>query len=102
MRAEQPVGVRSNPAARIVIYGLLGLFAVFYLLPLFVMVVTSFKTLSEIQDGNMLALPMTPTVEPWLAAWGTTCVGLSCQGIKGYFANSLIMVAPAVVISTFL
>jgi glucose/mannose transport system permease protein len=89
-------------AVRLVIYGLLILFAIFYLLPLFVMVTTSFKTLDEIRDGNMLALPVTPTIEPWLAAWGTTCVGLSCNGIKGYFANSLMMVVPAVIISTIL
>jgi glucose/mannose transport system permease protein len=102
MRAEQPVGVHSPLVVRAVIYGLLLLFAVFYLLPLFVMVTTSFKTLDEIRDGNMLALPAAPTIEPWLAAWGTTCIGLSCEGIKGYFANSLMMVAPAVAISTML
>ncbi len=102
MRAEQAVGVRTPIAARLVIYGLLALFAVFYLLPLFVMVTTSFKTLDEIRDGNMLALPSAPTIEPWLAAWGTTCIGLSCQGIKGYFLNSLLMVVPAVIISTML
>jgi glucose/mannose transport system permease protein len=102
MAADLPVGARSNIAARIVIYGLLLLFAIFYLLPLFVMVTTSFKTLTEIQDGNMLALPRAPTIEPWLAAWGTTCVGLTCQGIKGFFGNSLLMVVPAVAISTML
>ncbi len=102
MAADLPVGTRSPIAARIVIYGLLLLFAIFYLLPLFVMVTTSFKTLTEIQDGNMLALPRVPTIEPWLAAWGTTCVGLTCQGIKGFFGNSLLMVVPAVAISTML
>jgi glucose/mannose transport system permease protein len=102
MAADLPVGARPAVAARIVIYGLLLLFAVFYLLPLFVMVTTSFKTLTEIQDGNMLALPRAPTIEPWLAAWGTTCVGLTCQGIKGFFGNSLLMVVPAVAISTML
>jgi glucose/mannose transport system permease protein len=101
MRVET-VGVRTPVAVRLVIYGLLTLFAVVYLLPLFVMLTTSFKTLDEIRDGNMLALPYAPTVEPWLAAWGTTCVGLSCNGIKGYFANSLLMVVPAVAISTML
>ena len=102
MAADLPVGARSSIAARIVVYGLLLLFAIFYLLPLFVMVTTSFKTLTEIQDGNMLALPKAPTIEPWLAAWGTTCVGLTCQGIKGFFGNSLLMVVPAVAISTML
>jgi glucose/mannose transport system permease protein len=102
MAADLPVGTRSPVAVRVVIYGLLLLFAIFYLLPLFVMITTSFKTLTEIQDGNMLALPKAPTIEPWLAAWGTTCVGLTCQGVKGFFGNSLLMVVPAVAISTML
>jgi glucose/mannose transport system permease protein len=102
MRAEQAVGAHSSIMTRLVIYGLLLLFAVFYLLPLFVMLTTSFKTLDEIRDGNMLALPTAPTIEPWLAAWSTTCVGLSCNGIRGFFANSLAMVMPAVLISTVL
>ncbi|MGO7186270.1 carbohydrate ABC transporter permease, partial [Rhizobium brockwellii] len=41
---------------RTVIYGLLLVFAVLYLMPLFVMLTTSFKTMDEIQNGNMLAL----------------------------------------------
>jgi glucose/mannose transport system permease protein len=102
--------VSSGPAAssanrariinRVVIYGLLAIFAVIYLMPLFVMLVTSFKTMDEIQNGNMLSLPKAPTFEPWLKAWGETCVGLTCNGIKGYFWNSTKMVVPAVAIST--
>ena len=92
----------SATMSRVVIYGLLLLFAVIYLLPLFVMVVTSFKALDEIREGNMLALPREPTVAPWLKAWGEACVGLSCNGIKGYFWNSIRMVVPAVAISTLL
>jgi glucose/mannose transport system permease protein len=78
------------------------LFAAFYLMPLFVMLVTSFKTLDEIRDGNLLALPRDPTVAPWLNAWGQACIGLTCEGIKGYFWNSIVMVVPAVAISTLL
>ena len=87
---------------RAVLYVLLAVFASIYLTPLFVMLVTSFKTMSEIQDGNMLALPKAPTLAPWARAWGETCVGLTCAGIKGYFWNSIKMVVPAVAISTFL
>lgn len=87
---------------RIVIYGLLALFALVYLIPLFVMLVTSFKTMDEIQDGNMLALPRAATFDPWVRAWGEACVGLTCAGIKGYFWNSIKMVVPSVLISTVL
>ncbi len=87
-------------AGRVIIYGLLGLFALVYLTPLFVMLVTSFKTMTEIQNGSMLALPREPTLAPWARAWGEACVGLTCAGIKGYFWNSIKMVVPAVAIST--
>jgi len=87
---------------RIFIYGILAIFAIIYLMPLFVMLVTSFKTMDEIQGGNMLSLPAAPTFEPWIKAWGETCVGLTCAGIKGYFWNSIKMVVPAVAISTIL
>jgi glucose/mannose transport system permease protein len=87
---------------RVVIYGLLILFCLIYLLPLFVMVVTSLKSLDEIREGHMLALPREVTLEPWRQAWGSACIGLTCAGLKGYFANSIAMVVPAVVISTLL
>ncbi len=100
--ARDIAGSRGAVAGRTVIYVLLAIFALIYLTPLFVMLVTSFKTMSEIQDGNMLAFPKEPTLTPWARAWGETCVGLTCAGIKGYFWNSIKMVVPAVAISTFL
>ncbi len=93
---------RSPLGARIVIYGLLALFALVYLLPLVVMVLTSLKPLDEVTGGNMFWLPHDLTFEPWTKAWGTACVGLTCAGIKGYFWNSIKMVVPAVLISTLL
>jgi glucose/mannose transport system permease protein len=94
--------VGTSIPSRIVIYGLLLVFAIFFLLPLFVMLTTSFKSLDEIRLGNMMALPTSPTIAPWLKAWGTACVGLTCAGIKNYFLNSIMMVVPAVAISTAL
>lgn len=102
MSSTTVVRQRQNPTARIVIYGLLLFFALIYLLPLVVMVMTSLKPLPEVTGGNMFALPKQLTFEPWQKAWGTTCVGLTCEGIKGYFWNSIKMVVPAVIISTLL
>jgi glucose/mannose transport system permease protein len=93
---------RSFGMTRVVIYGLLGFFAVIYLLPLVVMVMTSLKPLDEVTGGNMFALPRAPSFDSWEKAWGTACVGLTCDGIKGYFWNSIKMVVPAVAISTML
>ena len=93
---------RHSAITRVVIYGLLAVFAVIYLLPLVVMVMTSLKPLDEVTGGNMFWLPHDLTFEPWTKAWGTACVGLTCAGIKGYVWNSIKMVVPAVIISTLL
>src|SRR5579871_382451 len=92
--AREPA--RHSMTTRVVIYALLIVFAVIYLLPLLVMVLTSLKPLEEVSGGNMFYLPRQLTFEPWAKAWGTACVGLTCAGIKGYFWNSIKMVVPAV------
>lgn len=87
---------------RALIYAALLIFAVYYLLPLFVMLTNSLKTLDEIRAGNMLALPRSITIEPWLKAWDTAQIGVDPSGLKPYFMNSVLMVIPAVLISTML
>ena len=93
---------RHSNVTRIVIYGLLIVFAVIYLLPLVVMVMTSLKPLQEVTGGNMFYLPEHPTFAPWAKAWGSACVGVTCAGLKGYVWNSVKMVVPAVLISSLL
>jgi glucose/mannose transport system permease protein len=88
------------PIARLFLFLVLGLFAAIYLIPLFIMVITSFKTLDEVRAGNLLSFPTAPTVTPWLKAWSEACIGMSCDGMAPYFWNSLKMVVPAVAIST--
>jgi len=87
---------------RALIYAALLIFAVYYLLPLFVMLTNSLKTLDEIRAGNMLALPRSITIEPWLKAWDSAQIGVDPSGLKPYFMNSVLMVIPAVLISTML
>jgi len=93
---------RSLSVARLGIYAFLILAAAFFLLPLYVMVVTSIKPMDEIRLGNLLSLPMVPTIEPWIKAWSTACTGLSCNGLQVGFVNSVIIAVPSVVISIFL
>lgn len=93
---------RSGIFARAIIYTVLILFAVYYLLPLYVMLVNSLKPLDEIRQGNMLALPQQWTIAPWLSAWSTAQIGVQPTGLKPYFINSILMVVPAVAISTVL
>ena len=99
---EQDTAVRTGAVTRTLIYLVLLLFALFYLLPFFVMLVNSVKPLAEITGGNMLALPQDWTIAPWLSAWSTAQIGVEPTGLRPYFINSLIMVVPAVAISTVL
>ncbi len=85
---------------RALIYSILLIFLVYYLLPLYVMVVNSFKPLEEIRQGGMLNLPQQWTIEPWLSAWSTAQIGVQPTGLKPFFINSILMVVPAVAIST--
>jgi glucose/mannose transport system permease protein len=95
--------MRITPAARLgrtLVYGTLILAGLFYLLPLFVMAVTSLKSLDEIRLGNLLAFPDEITFDAWQIAWSSACTGVTCDGLKGYFLNSLLIAIPAVFIST--
>ncbi len=94
---------RHSATTRVVIYGLLIVFAFVYLIPLVVMVMTSLKPLDEVTGGNMFALPQHLTFAAWIKAWGEARIGVSdTLGISGYFINSIKMVVPAVLISTLL
>jgi glucose/mannose transport system permease protein len=87
---------------RFVLFGLLAVFAAFFLLPFYVMLVTSLKDMNEIRNGSLLALPQALDFTSWFKAWGTACTGMDCSGLKPYFFNSLIMIVPAVLVSTTL
>jgi glucose/mannose transport system permease protein len=100
--ATQDTAVSSGRIARVFIYLVLILFALFYLLPLFVMLINSVKPLDEITSGNMMALPKVWTIAPWSSAWSTAQIGVEPTGLRPYFLNSILMVVPAVAISTIL
>ncbi len=100
--ASQDIALKGSRIARFVIYTVLIVFVIFYLLPLYVMVTNSLKPLSEIRGGDMLALPKVWTIEPWRAAWSYAQIGVSPTGLKPYFINSILMVVPAVLLSTFM
>ena len=86
--------------SRILIYVVLILFAFYYLLPLYVMLVNSLKPLDEIRGGGMLYLPSVWTLDPWRTAWSSAQIGVDPSGLKPYFWNSIAMVVPAVLLST--
>lgn len=83
----------------IVIYGTLIVVALYYLMPLYVMIVTSLKGMPEIRFGNVFAPPVEITFEPWVKAWSTACTGLNCDGLSRGFWNSVRITVPSVIIS---
>ncbi len=87
---------------RVVLWGLLGLFALWFLAPMYVMLVTSFKDADQLREGSLLSLPSALNFDAWGKAWGTACTGVQCEGLKPFFWNSVAMVVPAVLISTML
>ncbi|GGW34998.1 sugar ABC transporter permease [Gemmobacter lanyuensis] len=84
---------------RLMIYAALLIVSVYYLLPLWVMVMTSLKGMPEIRMGNIFAPPVEITFEPWVKAWSSACTGLNCDGLSRGFWNSVMIVVPSVVIS---
>jgi len=81
------------PAARIGVYAFLFSAALYFLLPLYVMIITSFKSMDEIRDGNVFALPLASTVAPWQDAWSQ---------VSGGFWNSVAITVPSTVIPILL
>ena len=92
----------TNLILRIMLYFFLSIFVLYYLLPLFVMITTSLKSLEEIRTGSLIALPRNITFEAWGTAWSSACTGIQCEGLKPYFWNSIFIAIPAVFISTLI
>jgi glucose/mannose transport system permease protein len=91
-------GSRLTPA-RLGVYAFLLTSALFFLLPLYVMVITSVKPMAEIRLGNILALPAHLTLDAWSVAWQSACTGLNCNGIRVGFWNSVRIVVPSTILS---
>ncbi|SDH98562.1 glucose ABC transporter membrane protein [Pseudomonas delhiensis] len=64
-----------------------------YLIPLLVMLLTSFKSPEDIRNSNLLALPEVFTLIGWVKAWGA---------VGDFFWNSVKITVPGVLISTFI
>ena len=106
------VALSEDPAAqaaaraylvnRIVIYGLLAVFAIIYLLPLAVVIMNSFRPLPEIAANGLINFPRQIQFSAWSDAWSSICINGACEGMKRNFYNSLYMTIPATIISTIL
>ncbi len=90
---------RQPLAGRLGLYVFLGSAAIFFLLPLYVMVATSLKTMPEIRSGSLLAFPLSPEFSPWVKAWSQACIGIACEGIRVGFWNSVAILVPGAALS---
>ncbi|WP_062119715.1 carbohydrate ABC transporter permease [Aureimonas sp. AU40] len=90
---------RRLTAGRVGLYTFLALSAAFFLLPLYIMIVTSLKTMDEVRLANIFAWPADPGFQAWVAAWSTACTGLDCSGIQVGFLNSVKILVPSVIAS---
>ncbi|KQN72691.1 sugar ABC transporter permease [Devosia sp. Leaf64] len=103
--ATDPRGPRPKPfftPKKIMIYTTLIFFALYFLFPLYVMVVTSLKTMPEIRFGNIFALPSAPSFDAWVKAWTSACTGLTCNGLSPGFWNSVKITIPSTIVSIFI
>ena len=86
--------------AKTLVYAILLVFAAYYLLPLVIVILNSFRDLPEIAANGLIAFPRSFNLKGWHDAWSTYCVGGTCAGVQGNFYNSLRMAIPATIIST--
>ena len=94
-----PKPKRTFSRRNIFLYGTLLVVGIYYLIPLYVMVITSVKGMPEIRLGNIFAPPLELTFEPWVKAWANACTGLNCDGLSRGFWNSVQITVPSVTVS---
>ncbi len=87
------VAPRPFRPSRIITYALLTIVAVFYLLPIYVIVVTALKSFIEVSHSTPWQLPSAPTVEAFSNAFST---------LAPSFLNSVLLVVPATLLSALL
>ncbi|MDB5529361.1 MAG: sugar transporter permease [Devosia sp.] len=77
----------------------LSICAIFFCVPLYVVIITSFKTMEQIREGAMFSLPNVWTLEAWDHAWNSACSGINCNGLKVGFWNSVQILFPSLILS---
>jgi len=104
MRPEAALPVRERPHAAIgpvslwsrvrvpVLYTILGLFAAFYLLPIYVMVITSFKTPDQVSLDTMWQLP---------TSFSLASYSVALTKLYPNLLNTFYLVIPGTIVSAF-
>jgi glucose/mannose transport system permease protein len=87
--------------SRVAIYAVLVVFAIFYLMPVYVLLVTGLKSFTEVTLDRMWALPEGFSLDSFFDAWlgnPTTAI----PGIAKNFSNTILLTVPATIISAIL
>jgi glucose/mannose transport system permease protein len=100
--AALSAGTPALRQGRWLIYAVLLSFAVFFLVPLAVVVLNSVRTAQEIGLGSVIGWPRGLAWQNYGEAWGRYCIAQRCEGVQGYMWNSLLMTVPATIVSTAL
>jgi glucose/mannose transport system permease protein len=85
--------VRRLRPARLAMYAIMVGFALFYLLPVYLMFITGMKSFEEVNISRMWDLPSGLRFDSFTAAWKT---------LERSFLNSFQMVIPATIVSSLL
>ena len=84
---------------RITVVVFLAMAAAFFLVPVYVIVVNSFKSMDEIRMSQIFALPHDFTWNAWSYAWLQACSGTRCDGLRQGFLNSIEILVPSLIAS---
>jgi len=92
---------RPFTAGQIVIYIVLVLAVVFYLLPIYIQIITGLKSFQEVSLSTMWRLPSRLNLASFEKAWfGKADMGI--RGLSENFMNSVYLTVPATLLSAFL
>jgi len=83
---------------RLLIYIILAIFTIFYIIPMYIMVVTGMKSFAEVSLDTMWNLPSSFNLLSFNLAWAGN-IKQGFRGLSGSFFNSVLLVFPATIIS---
>ena len=100
-RLEARPAARSIRPARVLVYATLVAFALFYLMPIYVLLVTGLKSFAEVSLDRMWHLPAGFSLDSFRDAWfGNEQTAI--RGLANNFANTIALTVPATLISALL
>ena len=83
----------------IAILAFLTMAALFFCVPLYILVTTSLKDMDQIREGEIFSLPRHMSLAAWDVAWNKACSGMNCTGLKAGFWNSILILIPSMAAS---